>query len=120
MTDDPVLALRGEQRALAAERSVLAGEHARRAATDDRQAVVDDAFADFAERWHPAMRRLADTPAASLDGVLLKLRVLAGSMLAGRESVYDEDLLLLAIADLERLARERAPAATETAIPSDR
>ena len=52
------------------------------------------------------MRRLADTPAKTLDGVLLKLRILAGSLVAGRENIYDEDTLLLAIADLERLSND--------------
>ena len=66
---------------------------------------LDAAFVAHSEKWHPAMRALADTPAATMDGVLAKLRVLAGSMVAGRETVYDEDILLLAIADLERLSR---------------
>lgn len=105
MTNDPVLGMTDELRALAAERSALADAHALCAAGSNDTQATDDAFAAHAERFHPAMRRLADTPAASVDGVLLKLKVLAGSMLAGRESVYDEDILLLAIADLERLAR---------------
>lgn len=107
MGNDPVLGLRDELRALAAERSALADEQALCAAGGDAVAL-DDAFVAHATRWHPAMRRLADTPAGSLEGVLLKLKVLAGSLLAGRESVYDEDILLLAIADLERLAEDRS------------
>lgn len=105
---DPVLELQDELHALTAERSALADAHARCTAPGGCARAVDAAFAAHSERWHPAMRQLADTPAATLDGVLLKLRVLAGSMLAGRESVYDEDILLLAIVDLERLAAERA------------
>ena len=67
---------------------------------------IDTAFAAHSEKWHPAMRRLADTPAKTLDGVLFKLRILAGSLVAGRENIYDEDTLLLAIADLERLLND--------------
>ena len=106
--DDPVLALDGDFLALAAARTQLSERHACHAGTNSRSHEIDDAFAAFSEKWHPAMRRLADTPATSLDGVLLKLRTVAASMMAGRESVYDEDILLLAIADLERLSRDAA------------
>ncbi len=106
MQNDPVLALENTLRALAAERTQLTDAHARCDATDSCPHEIDDAFVAHSEKWHPTMRRLADTPAASIDGVLVKLRVLAGSLLADRESVYDEDILLLAIADLERLSHD--------------
>ena len=104
--DDQVLAMDDALTALARERHRLAEAHTRLAETEDCPCTIDEAFAGFSEKWHPAMRRLADTPATSFDGVLLKLRTVAASIMAGRESVYDEDILLLAIADLERLARE--------------
>ena len=104
--DDPVLAMDGALTALARERHRLAEAQTQLAETDECPCAIDEAFAGFSEKWHPAMRQLADTPATSLEGVLLKLRTVAASMMANRESVYDEDILLLAIADLERLARE--------------
>jgi hypothetical protein len=100
MKNDPVLALNDSLLKLAAERTQLADEHARCQTAETRSHEVDDAFVAHSEKWHPAMRRLADTPATTIDGVLVKLRTLAGSMLTGRETVYDEDILLLAIADL--------------------
>lgn len=106
MKNDPVLVLNDSLLKLAAERTQLAYAHAKCEASDDCPHEVEKAFVAHSEKWHPAMRRLADTPATSIDGVLVKLRTLAGSMLAGRETVYDEDILLLAIADLEKLSQD--------------
>lgn len=105
MAHGPVLTLDMYLRALAAERARLADENALCDATGGYPEEIDAAFAAHSEKWHPAMRNLADTPAATMDGVIAKLRILAASMIAGRETVYDEDILLLAIADLERLSR---------------
>ncbi len=105
MTNDPVLELDDNLRALATERGLLAAEHARREPNAGCPRAVDDAFVAHSEKWHPAMRHLADTPATTLDGVLAKLRIVAGSLVTGRETIYDEDILLLAIADLERMSR---------------
>ncbi len=106
MINDPVLALDDGLRALTAERSRLAAEHAQCEITGGCPRAVDASFVTHSEKWHPAMRRLADTPAMTLDGVLAKLRIVAGSLVTGRETVYDEDILLLAIADLERLSQD--------------
>ena len=91
-----------------AELAALADARARQAHGGTPPHQIADAFATLSEKWHPVVRQLADTPAESLDGVRLKLRVLAGTLLAGREDTYSEDILLLAIADLERLSRARA------------
>ena len=64
----------------------------------------DTAFAEHSEKWHPAMRNLADTPSTSIKGIVAKLRILATSMMGDQNSDYNEDILLLAIADLERLS----------------
>lgn len=106
MKNDPVLALNDSLLKLAAERTRLADAHARCDALDGCSHEIDEAFVAHSEKWHPTMRRLADTPATTIDGVLVKLRTLAGSLLAGRETVYNEDILLLAIADLERLSED--------------
>lgn len=106
MTNDPVLELDKELRAMAAERSQLAADYAKCRATGSSPQAIDAGFAALSEKWHPTMRRFADTPATTFDGVAAKLRILASSLASGRESVYDEDILLLAIADLERLAQE--------------
>jgi hypothetical protein len=106
--DDPVLAMDDDLTTLAEERHRLAEAQMRLAETGECPDTIDDTFANFSKRWHPAMRQLADTPASSFDGVLVKLRTVAASMMAGRENVYDKDTLLLAIADLERLTRECA------------
>lgn len=104
MKSDPVLALKDSLLALAAERSKLAAAQNGSAAA--RQSN-DEGFAAFSARWHPVMRQLADTPAATLDGVALKLRVLAESIIDGHDNIHAEDILLLAIADLERLSQEQ-------------
>lgn len=106
MKNDPVLTLNDNLLKLAAERTQLADALTLCEASDACPREIDNAFVAHSEKWHPAMRRLADTPATSIDGVLVKLRTLAGSMLAGRETVYDEDILLLAIADLEKLSQD--------------
>lgn len=111
MAEDPVLALEHSLNRLTVARNALADAQARHQHADTPSHQIADAFATLSEKWHPVMRQLADTPAESLDGVLLKLRVLAGALLAGREDTYNEDILLLAIADLERLSRGTAPRA---------
>lgn len=104
MTTDNALQLAEQLNILAGERSELIDEHARRQANGGCLREIDSAFAEHCEKWHPAMRSLADTPADSVEGVIAKLRVVAMSVVNGRETEYDEDILLLAIADLERLS----------------
>jgi hypothetical protein len=103
--EDPVVALGAELRGIAAERTRLAEEHLKCQLAGGSLRDVDDGFAVLSEKWHPAMRRLADTPAETTDGVLLKLRTVAAALASGQTSAYDEDILLLAIADLDRLSR---------------
>jgi len=105
MTNEPLLALNEELRGIAAERKRLAEEHLKCQITGDNAQEVDAGFAALSEKWHPAMRRLADTPADNMDGVLVKLRIVAGAMATGQTTQYDEDIMLLAIADLERLTQ---------------
>ena len=107
MKSDPVLALKDSLLALAAERSRLAAVNDGQGGSTAARQTNDDDFAAFSAAWHPVMRRLADTPATTLEGVALKLRVLAESMIDGRDNTYSENILLLAIADLARLSQEQ-------------
>ncbi len=107
---DPVVALNDDLLALAAERTELADANAQHEMVGGCPRDIDAAFVAHSVKWHPMMRRLADTPATSIDGIIVKLRTLAESLIAGRESIYDEDILLLTIADLERLSEAHKPA----------
>ena len=104
MSADPVLHHVRNLHALAAQQTMLITEQAEREQTGGCLRELDTAFVEHSEKWHPAMRNLADTPSESLEGVVAKLRILAASMMGGQASVYSEDILLLAIADLERLS----------------
>lgn len=106
MMRDPILELRRDLLTLSAERTALAEANAKHESADSAARDIDAAFVEHSRKWHPAMRQLADTPATSLDGVLVKLRTLATTLIDGRDSLYSEDILLLAIADLERLSKE--------------
>lgn len=105
MSADPVLHHAKKLHALAAQRSMLIAEQAEREQTGGCLREVDTAFAEHSEKWHPTMRNLADTPSASLEGVVAKLQILATSMIGNQGNEYSEDILLLAIADIERLSR---------------
>lgn len=107
MNSDPVLMLKDSLLALAAERSTLSAALEKQDGSAAARQSNDERFAAFSARWHPVMRQLADTPAATLDGVALKLRVLAESIIDGHDNIHAEDILLLAIADLERLSQEQ-------------
>lgn len=104
MTGDRVFRIEEELWAPAAVRTRLVAEQTRREMSGGNLREVDAAFAALSQRWHPAMRRLADTRAETIDGVIAKLRIVAASMIDGKPTDYDEDILLLAIADLERLS----------------
>ena len=104
MSGDPVLHHVRKLHALAAQRSMLIAEQAEREQSGGCLREVDTAFAEHSEKWHPAMRNLADTPSTSIKGIVAKLRILATSMMGDQNSDYNEDILLLAIADLERLS----------------
>jgi len=103
--DEALLALGAELRGIAAERTRLAAEHLECQLAGGCPRAIDDDFAALSEKWHPAMRRLADTPAETADGIIVKLRAVATALACGQTGPYEEDILLLAIADLERLSR---------------
>ncbi|NQU71242.1 MAG: hypothetical protein HQ514_11870 [Rhodospirillales bacterium] len=113
MSGDPVLHHVRKLHALAAQRTMLIAEHTEREKTGGCLHEVDTAFVEHCEKWHPAMRTLADTPSHSIGGVVAKLQILATSMMGGQGGEYSEDILLLAIADLERLAANAAPSEIE-------
>ena len=107
MSSDPVLHHVRKLHALAAQRTTLVAEQAEREKSGGCLREVDTAFAEHSEKWHPSMRNLADTPSDSIDGVIAKLRILAASVVGEQNTGYEEDILLLAIADLERLSESR-------------
>ncbi len=113
MSGDPILHHVRKLHALAAQRSMLIAEQTEREKTGGCPHEIDTAFVEHCEKWHPAMRTLADTPSGSIGGVIAKLQILAASMMSGQGDEYSEDILLLAIADLERLAADAAPSETE-------
>lgn len=108
MSGDRVLHQAKKLHALAAQRTMLVAEQAEREKTGGCLREVDTAFAEHSEKWHPAMRDLADTPSESIDSVVAKLQILATSMMADTDGGYEEDILLLAIADLQRLSADAA------------
>lgn len=104
MSDEPVLQHARKLHALAAQRAMLVAEQMAREQTGGCLRAVDTAFAEHSENWHRAMRKLTDAPSDSIGGVVAKLRILAASMMDQPGGEYEEDILLLAIADLERLS----------------
>jgi hypothetical protein len=104
MSDEPVFHHVNKLRALAAQRSMLVTEQAEREKNGGCLREVDTAFAEHSGKWHPAMRDLADAPAGSVEAIAAKLRILAASMISGQCADYNEDILLLAISDLDRLS----------------
>ena len=103
MNTDPVLQIHDRLLALASLRTSLVNEQNRKENSGSYLRALDKAFVSHCKKWHPTMREMADTPAETLDGVIAKLRILAASVLSDRRTSYDEDILLMAIADLERL-----------------
>ena len=102
-TADPVLELDSELVALVAEHPALLGT-----------GWDYDRYSSFTKRENDAIQRFADTPATSIEGVIIKLRRVV--QLISEETQYrrnnleqEQDILLLAIADIERLTAETPP-----------
>lgn len=55
-------------------------------------------------KWEIAVSALAITPAATLDGVAVKLRFVLYGLKEGSPTRYDTDILQSALADIRRLA----------------
>jgi hypothetical protein len=67
----------------------------------------DEAQNAASDRWFEFIGRIAATPATSAAGVAVKLRIVQYDMDLG-ETIYTDDLVAGAIADLERLAGRTA------------
>ncbi len=71
---------------------------------DATEGAEDDAELDaLSERYNTIEEELVATPASSVAGALCKLKCMFAQ---GCEITPDEDLIVSAIADLERLAQE--------------
>lgn len=109
---DPALTIYEELRLIAAESVSLGRDRDRlekalwsgypwaRACLDR----LDTLERDSQERWRAQMHLLSDTPSTSIDGAFAKLRIVA-ERLGNNEMGIAEDILLLAIADIENLTR---------------